>query len=93
VSLPQLGPGGVHHVLRHGVAVADRNVQIVSSGELQRLQGLLQHFFRAVDTGLTERLGELGLSRGTGLLTLFLMDEPADTRARLSGDNETLPLR
>ena len=43
--------------------------------------------------GLAERLREFRASRVQMLLALLLVDEPADARARLAGDDEPFPLR
>ena len=90
--LAQLRIGGVHHILRADIAVADRDVEIVRRGELQRLQRRLQRLLRAVHAGLAERLRQLRASGVEMLLALLLMDEAADARARLAGDDDSAPI-
>ncbi len=91
--LAQVRVGGVHHVLRPGVAVADGDVQVVHRGGLEQLQRALEHLLRSVQPVLAERLGQRRAAGVQVLLALLQRHVAADARARLAGDGEALPGR
>ena len=81
------------HVARADIAHADRDVKIVQRRLLQRLQRRLQHLFRSVHAFGAEHLHQFGAALVAVLLALLLVDEAADARARLAGDDEAFPGR
>src|ERR1051326_8378906 len=83
----------MHHVLRPDIAIADRDVEVLHGRELQCLEPRLQTLLGTVHAGLAESLRQFRLPCIKLLLALLLMEEAADTGARLAGDNEALPLR
>jgi hypothetical protein len=83
----------MHHVPRRDGAGGDRDAELLEARLLHDLQRGLDDPLGELDALLPEGLGDGGAALGLLLLALLGVDDAADARARLAGDDEAFPLR
>jgi hypothetical protein len=83
----------MHHVPRRHGAGGDRDAELLEARLLQHLQRRLDDPLGELDALLPEGLGDGGAALRPAAAALLGVDDAADARARLAGDDEAFPLR